>query len=359
LRKPLKLLIVRLSALGDVTHALAVVRAIQAVRPDAEITWLTGKLEHRLLTGVSGVRFVVLDKRAPSSAIASLGEHEPFDALLLMQLSFRAGWLTRRVRARRRIGFDWARSKELHSAFIHERIAASAGPHVLDALYGFLQPLAIARPEQPDWRIPVSNDDHAAAAALLPGDQPTLLLSPASSHPLRNWSVERYAALADAAIERHGLRVALIGSPAPTERALADQIKAAMRHPPLDIVGRDTLKQLVALMPRAVGIVTPDSGPAHIARACGTPVLGLYAATDPRRSGPYRALEYTVDAHAEAARRFLNREPTSLRWGQKIERPGVMDLVQLDAAIAKLDALVANDNLRRTSLRSAPNPTAR
>jgi heptosyltransferase I len=338
--KPLKILIVRLSALGDATHVVPVVRALQQARPDAEISWLIGKLEHRLVGDLPGVNFVVLDKRNPRPALTALRAAEPYDALLLMQLSFRAGWLTRSVRANRRIGFDFARSKELHSLFIKERIASDAGPHVLDALMGFLTPLGVAPPTQPDWRLPVPATAQAFVEANLPGPQRTLLLSAASSHALRNWSVERYARVADYAQQQHGLRVALVGSPSAFERALGDAIKSHMRTTPVDLIGRDTLKELLATMQHAVGVLTPDSGPAHMARALGVPVLGLYAATDPHRSGAYRALNFSVNRYPEAARQFLGREPAELRWGQKIERPGVMDLIETDAVIERLDALL-------------------
>lgn len=336
----MKILLVRLSALGDATHVLPLVNALRSQRPDIEITWLIGHVEVRLVGDLPGVHFVALDKRSPHAAIAQLRAMQPFDALLLMQLSFRAAWLTRSIKARRRIGFDFARSKELHSAFINERISSSAGPHVLDALGGFLAPLGVQMSNPPVWNLPVPQAALDFAQAALPGTQRTLLLSAASSHALRNWSTQRYASLADYAIERHGLRVALVGSKAPSERLLADQIVQQMRRAPLDLVGRDTLKELLGLMSRSIGVLTPDSGPAHFATALGVPVLGLHAATDPKRSGAYRALDFTVNRFPEAARKFLGQPPEQLRWGQKIELPGVMDLVELDAVIERLDALL-------------------
>lgn len=337
----MNILLVRLSALGDATHVLPVVSALKIAHPDIELTWLIGKLEHKLVGDVPGIRFVVVDKRNPGPALAQLRTREPYDAMLLMQLSFRAGWLTRSIKAKRRIGFDWGRSKELHSAFIHERISAQAGPHVLDALLGFLEPLGVARPAVPVWNLPVPPAADEFARVHLPFDPATtLLLSPASSHAQRNWSSERYAKVADYAIQRHRLSVVLVGSSAPAERALADSIKAKMQMEALDLIGRDTLKQLLAMMQRARAVISPDSGPAHMARALGVPVLGLFAATDPERSGPYRALQFSVNRYAQAALRFLQRRPESLRWGTKIEKPGVMDLIETDAVIERLDALL-------------------
>ena len=98
--------------------------------------------------------------------------------------------------------------------------------------------------------------------------------------------------------------------------------------------------QLLALLSRATVLVTPDSGPAHMATMVGLPVIGLSAATNPARSGPYLSRAHCVDRYAQAARRFLGRAVEDLPWQTKIERPGVMDLIAVGDVTAKLDALL-------------------
>ncbi len=88
-------------------------------------------------------------------------------------------------------------------------------------------------------------------------------------------------------------------------------------------------------------MLTPDSGPAHMATTVGTPVVGLYAATNPARSGPYYSREWCVDRFDAAARRFLGRSAAELPWPTKIERPGVMELIEVDDVIERLDALMS------------------
>lgn len=339
---PRSLCLLRLSALGDATHAVALVRALQRAWPQLPITWIIGKGEAKLLEGLDGVEFVVFDKKAGLAGYRELRTKlagRRFDVLLNLQLALRASLVSAFVRADRRIGYDRARSKEGHSLFINERIPAG-GHHVLDAFLQFLLPLGLA-PGPVEWRLPVPEEAHAWAQAQLPGDQPTLLVSPCSSHPLRNWRPERYAAVADHAASR-GWRVVICGGRSEPERRMADAIMAAMQHPALDLVGKDTLKQLLALLARADLVLTPDSGPTHMANAMGTAVLGLHAATDAQRSGPYSDRRWSVNHYAEAAEKFLRLPAERVRWGRRIEFPGVMDLVGVDEVTARFDAYCAD-----------------
>lgn len=340
---PRSLCLLRLSALGDVSHVVPLLRTVQRHWPDTAITWIVGRLEQRLVGDIAGVEFIAFDKRAGLAGLRDLHARlrgRRFDALLLMQLALRANLVSTLVRARTRVGYDSARSREGHGLFVNRRIPPRRDQHVLDALGGFLEPLGL-HPDPPRWQLPIPADAEQFAESVLPGPQPTLVISASSSHALRNWRPERYAAVADHAARRHGLRVALCGGPSPAERALADAIGQHCREPVLDLVGKDTIKRALALLRRATIVLSPDSGPVHMANAVGTPVLGLYAATDPARSGPYSDRRWCVDRYDAAARLHLGRPAAQLRWGQKIERPGVMDLIETDAVIERLDAFMA------------------
>jgi len=337
---PRSLCLLRLSALGDATHAVALVRAIQRAMPALAVTWIIGKGEAKLLEGLDGVEFLVFDKKAGMAGFRELRRAlagRRFDVLLNMQLALRAGLVSTLVRADRRIGFDRARSKEGHSLFINERIAPG-GHHVLDAFLQFLAPLGI-EPGPVRWDLPVPAEAHDWAAEQLPGDVPTLVVSPCSSHPLRNWRPDRYAAVADHAAAK-GWRVVLCGGRSDLERSTADSILAGMSAPAIDLVGKDTLKQLLALLARAQLVLTPDSGPMHLANAMGTPVLGLHACTDAERSGPYSDRRWCVNHYDRAARQFLGKPAEELAWGRRIEFPGVMDLVGVEEVVARFEAFV-------------------
>ncbi|MFC4727034.1 glycosyltransferase family 9 protein [Coralloluteibacterium thermophilus] len=341
---PTALCLLRLSALGDVTHVVPLVRTLRRAWPETHLTWILGAGEAKLLDGLEGVELVVYDKRSGWSGVRALRQRlagRRFDALLQMQVALRANLLSAAIPARRRIGYDRARAKDLHGLFVRERIPARSGEHVLDAIGSFAEPLGLRQTEV-RWDLPVPDAAREWAATQLAGDAPWLLISPCSSHTLRNWRAERYAAVADHAARAHGYRVVLCGGRSELERRTGDAILAAMKTPALDLIGKDTLKQLPALLERAALVMTPDSGPMHIANAMGTAVLGLHAASNPARSGPYSDRRFCVDRYDDAARRFLGRPAAEIAWGTKIERPGVMDLVTVDDAVAAFERFVSD-----------------
>jgi len=336
---PASICLLRTSALGDVTHVVPLVRTLQASWPQTRLTWIVGKLERRLVGDLPGVDFVTFDKSAGFKGIRAVGDAlqgQRFDALLQMQVALRSNLLSLFIKAHRRIGYDRARAKDGHGLVVNERIPARTGEHVLDAMGSFCEPLGLKQ-TQVRWDIPIPEEARAWAAEQLPGGSPTLLVSPTSSHALRNWQPERYAAVMDHANAR-GWRVALVGGPSSLERRMADAVLAACKHQPLDLTGKDTLKQLMAMLTRAPMLLTPDSGPMHMANSVGCKVLGLHAASNPNRSGPYSDRRWCVDKYDEASRKYFGKPASEIPWGSKIEKPGVMDLIAVDDVIERFEA---------------------
>lgn len=340
---PKSICIFRLSALGDVTHVVPVVRTLQRGWPDTRLTWVIGRVEHKVVGDITGVEFLTVDKRDGWRAYRKLRQAvsgRRFDVLLLMQVALRAGLLSTAIRADVRIGYDRTRSRELHGLFVNTRISYQPNQHVLDALGSYLEPLGLKQTEI-RWELPIPDEARAFAAEHLPGDQRTLVISPCSSIVSRNWRPESYAAVAEHAIRRHGFRVALVGGTTPLERGMGDRIRAKVNEPVIDLIGKDTLKRLLAILERADVVLSPDSGPAHFANAVGTPVIAFHAGTDPARSGPYHSRHLCVDCFDQAARKYLGKPASQLRWGAKVRIPESMDLITTEAVIAMFDRYVA------------------
>ena len=292
---------------------------------------------------IDGVEFITVDKRAGLAARRDLKatlRGRRFDVLLHMQLSLRASLVSSVVRAPIRLGFDRARARELQWLFTNARIAPRTREHVLDSFFGFLEALGIDD-RTLRWDVPLTPAVLEYAQTLIPDARPTMVISPCSSHSRRNWRPEAYAAVADHAVRRHGLHVILAGGRTAMERDVGAAIERSAQVPVVNQIGRDTLPQMLALLSRAMVLLSPDSGPAHMATMVGTPVIGLYAATNPERSGPYLSRKWCVNAYPQAALRFRGRPPEELPWWEKIEAPGVMDLIDPAQVTAKLDELLA------------------
>ena len=337
--------LLRLSALGDVCHAIALLRVLQRAWPRTQFTWVVGKPESKLLALVGGVEVIPFDKGGGLAALRELGSRlgpRRFDLLLMLQVALRASLLSALIPARVKLGFDRARAREGQWLFSNARVAPRERQHVLDAALSFAAACGVAD-LTPCWDLALPASARAYAARLVPDDaQRTLAISPCSSVHERDWLPERYAAIADYARERHGMETILCGGASPEERAMGDAIVRTAKSPPVNLIGRDTLPELIALVARVTVLLCPDSGPAHFATMVGTPVIGLHATSNPERSGAYFSRSHCVDRFADAARKFRGKRVEEMPWASRIEEPGVMEQVSVADVREKLDALLGS-----------------
>ncbi|ABR75333.1 ADP-heptose--LPS heptosyltransferase I [Actinobacillus succinogenes] len=338
---PASLCILRLSAIGDVTHALAVVQEIQRFYPKCNITWIVGKAENALLSAVTtGIHFEVYDKKSGWKGVFTLWKklkNQRFDALLNMQTALRASILSLGIKAKYKIGFGEKRSREGQQFFVDRRIRDPQNPHVLDGFMAFAQEIGVP-PFTPRWSLILPSQAKEKARSFLSANQKNLVIAPCSSKAEKDWLAEGYAAVANYA-HSHNLHVVLCGSPAPREIKMTEKITALCDFQPTNICGQTTLAELVALIGLADVLIAPDSGPAHIATMTDTPVIGLYAYHNPWRTGPYRNLANVVSVYEQNARKEFGKPSAELPWATKLKTPNLMAQIQTDAVIAQLRRL--------------------
>ena len=185
---PRSVCILRLSALGDTCHVVPIIRTLQHAWPATQLTWIIGKAEARLMSLVDGVEFITVDKRAGFERVRSAGTAaRPAVRCPASPATCSAGESGRRtVSATVKLGFDRARARDLQWLFTNARVAARTREHVLDSFFGFLAALGI-KDRLVGWNIPLPENARAYADRLIPDAQPTLIISPCSSHVLRNW----------------------------------------------------------------------------------------------------------------------------------------------------------------------------
>ncbi|SCZ51935.1 heptosyltransferase I [Thiohalomonas denitrificans] len=341
----------RLSAVGDVSHVLPVIRTLQAHWPKTQITWIIGKAEHSLVGDIEGIEFITFDKAKRWSAFAEIrrklsGRH--FDVLLHMQMSLRASLVSLLVKADVRLGFDRRRARDFQWLFTNQRIPYRPRQHVIDSFFGLSEALGINERVM-RWDISIPEYARTCSRQAIPDEQPTLVISPCASQAYRNWTAEGYAAVADHAAEHHGMRIIITGGLSSTENRYGEEITTLMRHESLNLVGRTDLKQLFAILQSATLVLAPDNGPAHLANAAGTPVIGLYATTNPERAGPYGSPDLVVSRYAEAVQERYGKPPEQVRWGARVRTPGTMERITPEEVIETLDRAMTQSAEQNTA----------
>ncbi|MDH3588219.1 MAG: glycosyltransferase family 9 protein [Gammaproteobacteria bacterium] len=343
---PKNVCIIRLSAIGDCCHVLPVLRTLQSAWPNARFTWIVGKVEASLVGDIPGIDFVVLDKQLGLRAYLAVRRAlhgRKFDLLLHMHASMRANLVSLMVSAPYRLGFDKPRARDRQWLFTNQQINSQPRQHVLDGLFGFAEHFGVTERHM-RWDIPLEDSDRAAATQEIEPDRPMLVISPCSSQRLRNfrnWSAQHYAAVAAHATKKYGMQVVLTGGSTPLEREYGEHIAALQGEKTINLIGKTTLKQLLAVLERATVVLCPDSGPAHMATAVGTPVIGLYATSNPGRTGPYLSQRWVVNKYPEAVGLELGKSAEELRWGARVRNPRAMNLIEVADVTAKLDQLMA------------------
>ncbi len=339
-KAPESICILRLSAIGDVTHVLPIIATLQQQWPETKITWIIGALEYALVKTLPGIEFIIFNKRNGYREYFKLRKRlagRRFDILFMMQVSLRANLISLNIKARRRIGFDRARSHDLHYYFCNEHIEGPSRVHVLDGFFQFLQKAGIQQRNM-DWLLKAGDQERQFASSII-GDQACILINPCSSvrrNNYRNWPIQRYAQIIDYLMEK-GLQVILTGGPSAGEVQFVEQILDQCKTAPLNLAGQTTLPQLLALLEQARCMIAPDTGPAHMATVAGTPAIGLFASSNPLRSGPYLSQQVLINAYPQALKNYKNKSVDEARWGERVRVPQVMNLITLEQLKKKVD----------------------
>jgi heptosyltransferase I len=304
-----RILIVRLSALGDIIHALPVLAALREANPSATIDWVVDARHAGLFHHVEGVtrRIVV---RAEASAdrgdvvtfagtVGFLGvvrflRQQQYDVAFDLQGLIKSGAIVGSSGAARVIGFAPGRLREPQAAwFYSEAVTSPVDAHVVYKNLGVLSQVGITPgPPRFPLRVPASAIADEIAAQL--GSY--VVLNPGGGWPNKRWPPSRLGELAIRIRERFDVNSVVIWGK--REEALADAVVAASDEAAVRVPATE-LGDLIAINARAMLVVSGDTGPLHIAGALGTPIVGLYGPTVPSRNGPWDADDEVVSRSGE------------------------------------------------------------
>lgn len=334
---PHSIAIMRMSAIGDAVLTVPLIRTLQQHFPNSQITWITSPVVYSLMEGLDGVEFVVADKPDSLSDYLELRRRFrqlSFDVLLAIQTSLRINLLYPMIHAKRKIGYDKTRGRDAQWLFTNERIP-HVTCHTLDSFLAFARQLG-AGETVIRWDLPIGAQDYAWAEQHIgaPSEKIIIAINPAASTLERTWRVERYVELANRLLQHKDVHIVLTGGPTEQEKELAQEIGRQLNGGYTDLVGKTNLKQLAAIYSRVKCLIAPDTGPAHIATAMGTPVVGLYAAAAPELWGPYLSREFVINRHPDAIRKFLGKDPQKVSPLTRVHDRGAMDLITVDDVYA-------------------------
>lgn len=289
------ILIVKLSAIGDVIHALPVAHALKRQYPEVHITWIVEKTAYDLLTNNPDIDDIIIFEKSKFKTVRGLIKHLPrlrekftsrhFDIALDLQGLFKSAAISAVSGAKRRIGYcNMREGSNLISIPICGR---NQNGHIVDRYLDVIRSIGCSV-EEINFPIYITETEKARAIAIasqsgLKTDEQYVILAPSTNWPTKCWPIEHFAVLANKLYSK-GIRSAIIGS-ASDAALVAKVLKSA--HHVLDLTGKTTLKELAYLIERASLFVGGDTGPMHLAVAMKTPVVALFGPTDAARNGPY------------------------------------------------------------------------
>lgn len=309
-----RVLVVRMGALGDIVHALPVLGALRAHRPDVQVDWLVDARYEAVLALVEGVRRRIVVRASSdgedTAAIRFAGvggmiwallelQRRRYDAAIDLQGLIKSAAFARLSGATRVIGFERGALRETPAAWgYHEHVAVDDRGHVVHKNLAVLPSLGVPPAGVVFPWAPLRSEVRAAVFArdAVRHAQGVVLVNPGAAWENKRWPPERFGALAAGLAARHGLVSVVTWGPG--ERARADAVASAsgghaFASPPT------ALADVLALAQSARLCVSGDTGPLHLAASVGTPIVGLFGPTRPERNGPWLPDDVSVSRAGE------------------------------------------------------------
>lgn len=294
-----RILIVRLSAIGDVLHGLPVLCALREAMPQAFLGWVVEGVSAQLLRNHRALdELITVPRKWLKSPRTVLGLRRQlralrFDVAIDMQGLTKSAVAARMSGARVRIGYDGHDGREL-SRWLNNTLVTASGTHVIDRNLELLKPLGIAVPEV-HFNLDDTPQDFASAQSMLAERhlrEPFAVINPGAGWPSKVWPAERYAAVANFLGKHHAMRSLVVWA-GDQERTWAEQIVAGSGGFAV-LAPKTSLRELAAVTRQAALFVGSDTGPLHLAVAVGTPSVGMFGPMPAERNGPYGPLHVPV-----------------------------------------------------------------
>ncbi len=298
-------LMVKLSAIGDVIHALPVSYALKEAYPEARVTWVVEPPAYNLLEGNPYIDEIIVFEKKKFKSLAGFWENfgpfreklnqHKYDAVLDLQGLFKSAAIAWCSKAPIKLGT--CNMRELSDKISRPVVGPNAQGHIVERYLDVARALGCGV-NKVEFPISITPEDGKMARSYLyaagcKGDIPYVVLAVGANWPNKRWPVAYYAKLSDWLSEQGYLPV-IIGGGALDEE-LVEDISRATEFPPVNMVGKTTLRQLAYVIKEAKATVGGDTGPVHLSAGLGTPTIMVMGPTDANRNGPYGQLENAIE----------------------------------------------------------------
>jgi len=320
-----KILIIKLSAIGDVVQSLCVLHALKTSFPDAEVDWLAGEAAAGLLEGHPMLEKVIIYPRKRFGDLCSQPLSWPqlmhearifisglrkkrYDMVLDLQGLLKSGVLAWLSRGDRKIGF--AATREGSSLFLNEKLDPyNPNEHAVLRYMRVAYHLGADDSRPICFPLGTGSNDFSKAAQLLErhGLEPgrTVGFIPGTRWETKHWTAAGFAETGELIRKETGLEPVILGSGA--DRRLSDEINSHTHRRITDLTGRTDLKTLAALFTMIAAVISTDTGPMHLAAAAGARIVALFGPTAPKRTGPFSSKSRVVCRHLSCSPCFRRR----------------------------------------------------
>lgn len=303
----MNILIVKMSAIGDVIHTLPALNSIRNHFPDAHINWLVEEAAADLVVGHEALDRVIVSKRkqwvrqlfsrsfltGAANILTFVQELRDtrYDIIIDFQGLLKSGAMVMLAKGDMKAGFDRGMDHAEYSYLFYNRRIPPISMEIHALKRGLMMLEALGIPtKRVEYKLPVSSDDHKTIAVMLEEreidpERRLVCINPQATWKTKLWDNRLFAELSDALQERYGVQVVFTGGP--YDGSAIDTIMAITVRPCVSLAGLTTLKTLAALYQRADLLITTDTGPMHLGAAAGTRVVAIFGSTAPWRTGPY------------------------------------------------------------------------
>ena len=345
---PSKITLIRLSAIGDVLMLLPAVRLLKKQFPDAQIDWLIDRPIASILAELTEVNIVPVDKPKSVSDYWQFYQQwrdKNTGQLISFQTSFVSNMVMVLLPAVHKTGFGSPYSREGHHLFTNTAYDLPRNLHQVDIFVALAKKFAGIKDQikitTDELNLPISNADKKWAADKLKAHSQWIAINPMASTQEKTWPGEYYSELIKTLNQHYpDKQIVLTGGPNTKEVEFAANIQEYTTIPCLNLVGKTTLTQLAAVLKQATLVISPDTGPIHLANAVATPVIGLYAVTRPEYIGPYNQLQNCINIYDQVARKFMHKPASQLAWQKKISSLEAMQLISVEQVMDKVIQLI-------------------